>query len=86
MNKNARIALENWRKENPNPERSPQKNPYKKWLENNTRKSAIGALCWTCMGGTKDESNGATISIKECTSNGLNGAIKCPLYEWRPYK
>jgi hypothetical protein len=85
MNKNAQEALAKWREENPDHERV-QRNPYQRWIAQDTRKSAIAAMCWTCMGGTETENEGVRASIKECTSNGVGGATRCPLYAWRPYR
>ena len=85
MNENAQDALAKWREENPDHERT-QRNPYQRWLDADTRKNAIAAMCWTCMGGSESESEGARASIRDCTSNGDNGTIRCPLYAWRPYR
>ena len=43
-----------------------------------SRKSAMEAMCWTCMGGSEEHSAGVREEIKQCTSP------KCPLYSWRP--
>lgn len=79
MNPTAAEALRKWREEGTPTE---QKNPYQKWLENDTRKTAIAAFCLMCMG-TDDPDNpipSYRSLIKEC------GSTKCPLYNWRPYK
>jgi hypothetical protein len=78
-------ALAKWREENPDHESSPR-NPYQRWMDQDTRKSAIAAMCWTCMGGKETEGEGVRASIKGCTSDGLGGATRCPLYDWRPYR
>ena len=43
-----------------------------------SRKAAIGASCWLCMGG--DGSVGITRMIRECSSPG------CALFRLRPYQ
>lgn len=78
-------ALAKWREEHPEGV-GPQRNPYQKWQDHDTRKTAIEAMCWQCMGGTATEVAGIRASIRDCTSNGENGATRCPLYNWRPYK
>ena len=50
--------------------------PLQKLQEKPTRKRAIDAMCWDCMGGGV----GVRESIKNCT------APKCPLYQYRPYQ
>lgn len=74
-------ALKKWREKNQGAQ-AEQKNPYQKWIENNTRKTAIEAFCMHCMG-TEDPDNpqpGYRTDIKGCTAN------DCPLYQWRPYR
>lgn len=78
-------ALRRWREENPEGA-GPPRNPYQRWIDQDTRKSAIGAMCWQCMGGSEESGEGVRAMIRDCTSNGENEATKCPLYEWRPYK
>ena len=76
-------ALKKWRENiGENEEITEQKNPYQKWVEKDTRKSAIDAFCMSCMG-TDDPNNpkhGYRTDIQKCTSK------NCPLYNWRPYK
>lgn len=79
MNPKAQEALARWRAEHPD-HVAEQRNPWQKWLDNNTRKTAIEAFCWHCMGGSETEVAGIRASIRDCT------APECPLYNWRPYK
>lgn len=62
-----------------------RKNPLQKWRENDTRKSAIEASCWLCMGGTDDYAEGVRGLIREC-SCGPDSGLPCPNWNWRPYK
>lgn len=75
-------ALKRWREENPDGVAA--RNPYERWRDNNTRKSAIHAFCWQCMGGSEKEANGARVSVRECPS-GPESVNPCPLHAWRPY-
>jgi len=43
-----------------------------------SRKAAIDAFCWDCMGG--DGNVGVTRMIRDCTSP------SCPLFSFRPYQ
>ncbi len=55
-------------------ERTKSKNPYEKWLGNETnRKACINAFCWKCIGESVKE-------IRNCT------AYKCELWHVRPYQ
>lgn len=45
-----------------------------------TRKQAVDAMCWQCMGGTEDHAEGVREEIRHCT------ATRCPLYTLRPYR
>lgn len=74
-------ALAKWREEHPEGA-GPQRNPYQKWQDQDTRKTAIEAFCFQCVGGEQ----GYRSSIRDCTCNGKSGATLCPLYNWRPYK
>lgn len=61
------------------------RNPVERWQEQDTRKSAIAAFCWQCMGGTHDEANGARAAVCDCPS--APGTVNpCPLWHWRPYQ
>jgi len=64
---------------------SAPKNPWKKWLERNTRTSAVRAFCYRCCGGEPENQNGARGLIRECPS-GPDSVNPCPLHNWRPYK
>ena len=60
-----------------------QRNLFKKHLANpSSRKMAIDAFCFHCMGGTKEEmgDSGWRELIRTCT------CPDCPLYLHRPYK
>ena len=75
--------IKRWRENrNQNDETHDQKNPYQKFLEKNTRKTAIDAFCMQCMGTSDPDAPqaGYRRDIKECT------APACPLYNWRPYQ
>jgi hypothetical protein len=75
-------SLQKWRENCGETEKAEPKNPYQKFRENNTRKTAIEAFCMRCMG-TEDPDNpqpGYRTDIKGCTAPG------CPLYNWRPYR
>jgi len=61
------------------------RNPAQRYEDNNTRKTAIDAFCWQCMGGTLDAADGAMAAIRACPS-GPESVNPCPLHEWRPYK
>ena len=72
--------LQKWREENADVERQ-SRNPFQRWKDNDTRKSAIDAFCWQCMGGAE----GARAFIRPCSS-GPGSINPCPLHAWRPYK
>lgn len=59
-------------------ERATLRNPTQRWQEHNTRKMAIDAFCWQCMGATAEESNGARAAIKDCPSHPVS-VNPCPL-------
>jgi hypothetical protein len=47
----------------------------------NSRKNAINAMCYHCMGCTKDHMEpGVMTDVRNCTST------TCPLYNYRPHK
>ena len=75
--------LAKWREENP--EGAKPRNPMQRWKDQNTRKSAIDAFCWQCMGGSAESSEGAMKEIRNCPS-GPHTPNPCPLWVWRPYK
>lgn len=81
----AGAALARWRSENPNAETAASRNPAERWHDQDTRKSAIDAFCWQCMGGTIDAANGARANIRDCPSSSAS-VNPCPLWAWRPYK
>lgn len=56
------------------------RNPWQRWEDRDTRKTAIDAMCWQCMGGSADEKHGVREEIRNCT------ASNCPLYAWKPYR
>ena len=60
-----------------------RKDLYTKWCENNTRKTAIDAMCCDCMGGPS-QTNLRNL-IRDCVSKPTS-SHPCPLYAWRPYK
>lgn len=51
-------------------------NPRERFLKNKTRKTAIHAFCFNCLG----ECEGYMNEIRNCT------AKDCSLYDFRPYK
>ena len=53
-------------------------NPQEKFEQKSTRKTAIDAFCFQCMGGEGEV--GIKWSIGNCTTS------SCPLYEYRPFK
>lgn len=56
-----------------------KRNPLEKLQDNPTsRKLAIDAMCYTCVGAGAD--SGVRAAIRNC------GVRKCPLYACRPYK
>ena len=59
------------------------RNPIERWRDKDTRKTAIDAMCYICMGGP--EGSGMRTDIAECTS-GPDSQAPCPLWSWRPYK
>ena len=61
------------------------RNPWQRWMDADTRKSAIDAKCWECCGGSETEFSGVREQIRGCTS-GPNSVCPCPLYAWRPFK
>jgi hypothetical protein len=61
------------------------RNPAERWQDRDTRKSAIDAFCWQCMGGTAHAADGAQREIRHCAS-GPGSINPCPLWHWRPYK
>lgn len=76
-------ALQRWREtQDANAGTIEQKNPYQKWVENDTRKTAIGAFCMNCMGTDDPDAPapGYRADIKSCAST------RCPLHKWRPYQ
>ena len=51
-----------------------------------TRKLAIDAQCWHCMGGTAHEwDSDCRRNIRQCTAS-PGSSMPCALWEWRPYK
>jgi hypothetical protein len=64
------------------PERGEIKSPWQKLRENNTRKTAIDAMCCRCMGWDEHGSRPAGVikEVEQCTDTG------CPIYAWRPWK
>jgi hypothetical protein len=77
--------LADWRAANPDHERAPQLNPRQKWEKHDTRKTAIAAKCWDCMGGTADYATGVREEIRACTC-GPGSPNPCSLWDWRPYR
>lgn len=75
-------ALREWRENNP--EGATPRNPAERWKDRDTRKSAIDAFCWQCMGGSLTEANGARAAIRDCPS-GPQSSNPCPLFAWKPY-
>jgi hypothetical protein len=63
-------------------ERAAPTNPMQRFLaaDKPTRKQAIDAMCWTCMGGDEGTSPGVRESIRDCSSR------YCPLVTLRPYR
>jgi hypothetical protein len=59
------------------------KNHWEKWLEKDTRVTAIKAFCLHCMGGA--DNPGYRSMIAECSAS-RESSQPCPLYNWRPYK
>jgi hypothetical protein len=84
MNTNATEALKRWREENADAQHTPR-NPMQRWRDKDSRKTAIEAFCWQCMGGSETAAEGARAAIKECPS-GPESMNPCPLWNWRPYK
>ena len=76
-------ALTRWREENP--EGAKPRNPAQRWQDQDTRKTAIDAMCWQCMGGSAEAAEGAMAAIRKCTA-GPESQVPCPLWNWRPYK
>lgn len=76
MNPNAAAALRRWREEHP--EGAKARNPVERWQDHDTRKSAIDAFCFQCMGGAREE-------VRRCPS-GPESINPCPLHAWRPYQ
>ena len=60
-------------------------NPRQRFEKHDTRKTAIEAFCWQCMGGEVSQANGAVALIRACPS-GPDSINPCPLHGWRPYK
>ena len=60
----------------------PRKNPLQRYLEaaSPTRKQAVDAMCYRCMGASDTDQNGVREEIRGCTSPA------CPLYAFRPHK
>jgi hypothetical protein len=59
--------------------------PHERWLDSDTRKTAIGAKCVDCMGGPGHP--GVRAQIRDCTASGEDTRYSpCPLYAWRPYR
>lgn len=60
----------------------PEYNLIKRYKERSTRKNAIYAFCFNCVGGTEEEmpDPGYQKAIGSCPS------LSCPLYHFRPYK
>ena len=64
---------------------APTSNPFTRFTRRDTRKSAINAFCWQCMGGQPESSEGATALIRNCGA-GPDTDNPCPLWNWRPYQ
>ena len=80
-------ALKKWREEHPEGVPSgPPRTPWQKWQDQDTRKTAINAMCWHCMGGSESETVGIRGAIASCTASPANPGTPCPLWHWRPYK
>jgi hypothetical protein len=77
-------ALNKWREEHPEGA-GPPRNPWQRWQDHDTRKTAIEAFCWHCMGGTATDGTGVRENIRTCAS-GPDSEVPCPLHGWRPYK
>jgi len=75
--------LAKWREEHP--EGAKPRNPMQRWKEKDTRKTAVEAFCWGCMGGTEESADGAMAEIRNCTAS-PDSILPCPLWKWRPYK
>ena len=80
MNQTA-TALARWREEHPEGS-APARNPRQRWQAKDTRKTAVEAMCWRCMG---DGDPGTVAEIRRC-SCGPGTPDPCPLWHWRPYK
>ncbi len=79
-------ALAKWREENPDFERKAPRNPIQRWRESNTRKNAIDAFCWGCMGGEEGGSNEGMMALIRGCASGPGATRECPHWHWRPYK
>ena len=59
--------------------------PYERWLDDDTRKTAIGAKCVDCRGGPGNPS--VREQIRDCRASGEWPLYSlCPLFGWRPYR
>jgi len=67
----------------PDAPHGPPRNPAGRYKDKQTRKTAIDAFCWQCMGGTEDAANGAYALIARCPS-GPESVNPCPLWPFRP--
>jgi hypothetical protein len=61
------------------------RNPFVRHRDRDTRKSAIDAFCWQCMGGQPEAAEGARALIRDCAATPESNN-PCPLWNWRPYK
>ena len=86
MNEALQKAQEKMREMRENGEVIQILNPWEKWqsAEKSTRKLAIDAFCFQCMGG-HDDPTGVRGMVKDCTC-GPESTLPCPLFDWRPYK
>jgi hypothetical protein len=75
--------LRKWQEDHARVQPGPPRNPAQRWRDKDTRKTAIDAFCWECMGG--DEEDGVRELIRTCVS-GPGSINPCPLWGWRPYR
>lgn len=82
MNQAALTALEAARAARANGEaKKSVTNPILRQQANDTRKTAIEAMCAHCVGCTADSvEEGFRASIRDCRN------FVCPLHGWRPYQ
>ena len=79
-------ALKRWREQHPEgAPHGPPRNAWQKWEDHDTRKTAIDAHCWQCMGGSESYVTGVRDAIRECAA-GPDSIQPCPLHAWRPYR